>query len=78
MLINEFSNMVIKNTSHDTIMDSSLWAFRHKNGSFLLKTNYIHKEGSFFLLWFKCNKNSLWWTGPEIFVPWCSSPVTPH
>jgi hypothetical protein len=24
MLINEFSNMVIKNTSHDTIMDSSL------------------------------------------------------
>jgi hypothetical protein len=52
LIIDEFSNMMIENTSHDTITDSSLWAFLHENGSFLLKTSDIHEEILFFLLWF--------------------------
>jgi hypothetical protein len=68
LIIYEFLNVMIKNTSHDTITDSSSETFLHKNGSFLLETSDIHKEGLFFLLWFKYKKNFLWRTGLEIFV----------
>ncbi len=50
LIIYEFLNVMIKNTSHDTITDSSSETFLHKNGSFLLETSDIHKEGLFFLL----------------------------
>jgi hypothetical protein len=65
----EFSNMVMEKTSHDTITDSSLWDSLHKNGSFLLQINDEHKKSLFFLLLFKSNMNSMWWPGPEIFMP---------
>ncbi len=40
LTIYEFSNMMIKNTSHDTITDSSLWAFLHGNGWFFVKNEW--------------------------------------
>jgi hypothetical protein len=68
-----------KKTSHETITDSGLWASLHKNGSFLLQNNDILKESLFFLLLFKSNMNEMWWPGPEIFMPWWTSPaVMPH
>ncbi len=64
----EFSNMMMEYTSQDTITDSSLWASLHKIGWFLLQTSKICKESLFFLLCFESNMNTMWWTGPEIFM----------
>jgi hypothetical protein len=57
LAIYEFSNMMIKKTSHDTITDSSLWAFLGRNGWFLLRTSDVHKESLLILLWFESNQN---------------------